>query len=147
MKTNPNYHGVYLRLDLPNHKKQNGPKTCLNVSEQHKNITQMFENLYEACKYHTHAHTHQDITIKTCWDSDRLDLGRVGIMPNPKYLCTDIAKTPSCIEYAYKRSVEEAYPEWISVIEMASSFKWLPNLPYVHRRRLRFQISALHCQP
>jgi len=65
-----------------------------------------FERLYEACSHHTHSHTHQDITIKTCWDADRLDLGRVGIMPDPRYLCTDEAKTPSCIELAYQRSIE-----------------------------------------
>lgn len=74
----------------------------------------MFERLYEACVNHTHSRTHQDIMIKTCWDSDRLDLGRVGIVPNPKYLCTDAAKTASCIEYAFGRSIEEAWPEWIS---------------------------------
>tara|TARA_B100000315_G_scaffold79959_1_gene73252 strand:- start:616 stop:768 length:153 start_codon:yes stop_codon:yes gene_type:complete len=33
-----------------------------------------------------------DITIATCWDADRLDLGRVGADPNPKYLFSDEAK-------------------------------------------------------
>jgi uncharacterized protein len=66
----------------------------------------VFEKLHEACSHHTHARTHQDISIKTCWDADRLDLGRVGIMPDPRYLCTDEAKTPSCIELAYQRSIE-----------------------------------------
>jgi len=33
-----------------------------------------------------------NITIATCWDSDRLDLGRVGIVPSEKYLLTDEAK-------------------------------------------------------
>ena len=28
--------------------------------------------------------TEADITIQTCWDSDRLDLGRVGMMPEPR---------------------------------------------------------------
>ena len=27
----------------------------------------------------THEHTHRDVTIQTCWDADRLDLGRVGV--------------------------------------------------------------------
>ena len=66
----------------------------------------VFEKLHEACSHHTLSRTHQDITIKTCWDADRLDLGRVGIMPDPRYLCTDEAKTPSCIELAYQRSIE-----------------------------------------
>ena len=32
-----------------------------------------------ACSGHTHERTHPDITLQTCWDSDRLDFGRVGI--------------------------------------------------------------------
>jgi len=71
-----------------------------------------FERLYEACSHHTHSHTHQDITIKTCWDADRLDLGRVGIMPDPECLCTDEAKTQAWIANAYNRSIE-SYPEWL----------------------------------
>jgi hypothetical protein len=41
-----------------------------------------------------------------------LDLGRVGIVPDPKYLCTAEAKTPSCIEQAYKRSIGSR-PDWL----------------------------------
>jgi uncharacterized protein len=73
-----------------------------------------FQKLQEACKHHTESHTHQDLTIQICWDSDRLDLGRVGIMPDPKYLCTDVAKNASCIEHAYRRSIAEFHPAWIS---------------------------------
>lgn len=43
---------------------------------------------YRACEGHTHERNHPDVTIQTCWDSDRLDLGRVGIMPLPSRLCT-----------------------------------------------------------
>jgi uncharacterized protein len=46
-----------------------------------------------------------DITIRTCWDADRLDLGRVGITPNPKYLCTETAKDPFFLRGAYARSI------------------------------------------
>src|SRR5262245_2768184 len=38
-----------------------------------------FDLLCRACEGHTHERTHPDVTIQTCWDSDRLDLGRVGI--------------------------------------------------------------------
>ena len=31
-------------------------------------------------------------TIGTCWDADRLDLGRVGIVPQPKFMSTAFAK-------------------------------------------------------
>ncbi len=53
-----------------------------------------FRLLHRACFGHTHEPTHPDITIQTCWDSDRLDLGRVGITPHPSRLCTEVAKRP-----------------------------------------------------
>jgi len=64
-----------------------------------------FELLSEACQYHSNGRTEADITVQTCWDSDRLDLGRVGIKPEAKYLCTDIAKDPAIIKWAYVRSL------------------------------------------
>ena len=33
-----------------------------------------------------------DMRIGICWDADRLELVRVGIMPDPKYMSTDIGK-------------------------------------------------------
>lgn len=33
-----------------------------------------------------------DVTVKTCWDADRLDLNRVGIKPDPKRLFTEEGK-------------------------------------------------------
>src|SRR6476620_2229582 len=59
-----------------------------------------FELLCRACEGHTHERTHPDITIQTCWDSDRLDLGRVGITPHPSRLCTEAAKTKEIIQWA-----------------------------------------------
>lgn len=63
-----------------------------------------FELLYTACRLHTSADTHEDITIQTCFDSDRLDLGRVGTIPDPRYLCTDAAKLPEMISWALDNS-------------------------------------------
>tara|TARA_R110001592_G_scaffold167228_4_gene402651 strand:- start:1425 stop:1871 length:447 start_codon:yes stop_codon:yes gene_type:complete len=48
--------------------------------------------LDEALTYHSDGYTDADITVQTCWDADRLDLGRVGIKLNPKKLCTQTAK-------------------------------------------------------
>jgi uncharacterized protein len=42
-----------------------------------------FQLLYDACAAHTDGGTQADITIQTCWDADRLDLGRVGMMAAP----------------------------------------------------------------
>jgi uncharacterized protein len=59
-----------------------------------------------ACEHHSSGRTVGDITICTCWDSDRLDLGRVGVLPRPEYLCTAPAKNPSLIKWAYERSIK-----------------------------------------
>jgi len=67
--------------------------------------TDGFRLLLEACTGHTHGHTQGDITILTCWDADRLDLGRVGIRPHPSKLCTDAARDPATLAWAYARSV------------------------------------------
>ena len=48
--------------------------------------------LATACEGHTHEGHHDDVTIQTCWDADRLDLGRVGIMPDPDRMGTDKGK-------------------------------------------------------
>ena len=62
--------------------------------------------LSEALTYHSDGYTVGDITVKVCWDADRLDLGRVGIRPAPERLCTDTAKSPFVLEEAYQRSLE-----------------------------------------
>ncbi len=42
----------------------------------------------------------KDITIQTCWDADRLDLWRDGIIPNPAFMFTDFGKSEEMIEFA-----------------------------------------------
>ena len=46
------------------------------------------ERLRFACKHHTHRIHHDDLTVAACWDADRLELGRVGIDPEPSYFNT-----------------------------------------------------------
>ena len=58
-----------------------------------------------ACREHSSGRIHADVTVQTCWDADRLDLGRVGIKPNPAYLCTEEAREPKIIAAAYDRSL------------------------------------------
>ncbi len=74
-----------------------------------------FRLLYRACEGHTHERTHPDATIQTCWDSDRLDLGRVGIMPHPSRLCTDAAKRPATIKWADGRASFGVVPTLVLV--------------------------------
>lgn len=63
-----------------------------------------FETLSFACEFHTNSKQVDDITVKACWDADRLDLFRIGIEPNPDHLFTDYAKTPEMIRWAMNRS-------------------------------------------
>ena len=69
----------------------------------HLNSTQMYQ-LTEACRYHSMGRLSKDVTIQTCWDADRLDLGRVGERPNPTYLGTKAARDPELIKAALVRS-------------------------------------------
>jgi uncharacterized protein len=65
---------------------------------------EQFDLLVYACAHHTDGLTEADVTVQTCWDADRLDLGRVGIRPEPERLCTPAAQYPATIEWAWKRS-------------------------------------------
>lgn len=44
--------------------------------------------LDKACRYHTTLHRTGIPTVDVCFDADRLDLGRVGIDPDPKKMAT-----------------------------------------------------------
>ena len=66
-----------------------------------------FELLYRACQFHTGGRKDDSVTVLTCWDADRLDLGRVGITPNPKYLGTNAARDPAMIDWAHTRAENE----------------------------------------
>lgn len=64
--------------------------------------------LYKACRLHTDGYTEGDITLQTCWDADRLDLGRVGITPVKERLCTPAAR--QLIHWASDRAETEYMP-------------------------------------
>lgn len=49
--------------------------------------------LVHACTYHTDVIAHDDVTIQCCWDADRLDLTRVGVLPDAEFLNTASAKS------------------------------------------------------
>ena len=50
------------------------------------------EKLIYACSYHANGQTSDDATIGTCWDADRLDLGRIGTIPSEEYMSTEVGK-------------------------------------------------------
>ncbi len=73
-----------------------------------------FELLCRACQGHNHERTHPNVTIQTCWDADRLDLGRIGITPHPSRLCTAAGKSPEMISWAHGRASFHVVPEFVA---------------------------------
>jgi uncharacterized protein len=69
-----------------------------------------FSLLWVACADHTSGQTDSDITVQTCWDSDRLDLGRVGITPRARYLCTEPARRRATMAWADGRARDGFVP-------------------------------------
>jgi len=61
-------------------------KDLLDLTEEQLN------KLCLACSGHTDGRWSSCVTITTCWDADRLDIGRVGIKPDSKYLFSEEAK-------------------------------------------------------
>ena len=62
------------------------------------------EWLIVACRGHSEGMRAAPTAIQICWDADRLDLGRVGIRPDPARLCTNLAKDPAYLEFAWRWS-------------------------------------------
>lgn len=71
-----------------------------------------FDKVKIACSGHTDTLHHDDIDISTCWDSDRLDLYRVGIYPEPEYLNNKISKNELFIKQRSELAEYEERPEW-----------------------------------
>jgi uncharacterized protein len=47
------------------------------------------DGLLAACHDHDKGALSLDPTVGTCWDADRLDLDRVGMVTDPRYMSTD----------------------------------------------------------
>lgn len=73
-----------------------------------------FRLLSRACAGHTREKDNPDITIQTCWDADRLDLGRVRVTPHPSRLCTATAKDPAMLKWAHGRACFGIVPSLVS---------------------------------
>ena len=53
---------------------------------------EQFQVLHYACTWHTEGEHHPDPTIGTCWDADRLDVGRAGVIPDARFMSTAFAR-------------------------------------------------------
>ena len=88
---------------------EHGPRAArlaMAIREEHITLNDSdFDLLVLALEGHTWGTETQEITVATCWDADRLDLGRVNIVPDPRYLLTEPARHPDTIDRAWRRSV------------------------------------------
>jgi uncharacterized protein len=66
------------------------------------------DQLSNAVRLHNMRHIAGDTTCQTCWDADRLDIGRVGKIPSPARLFTSAAK-----KMAVQMQSEVALHEWL----------------------------------
>ena len=53
-----------------------------------------------ACEEHTNGGVSSGPTVGVCWDADRLNLWRVGIRPDPRWLSTEAARNGGRIAWA-----------------------------------------------
>jgi uncharacterized protein len=84
---------------------------ALDLLSGHPALTsEQLKLLVKACLEHTNGKTRAKHTIQICWDADRLDLARVGIMPQRSMLCTRTAKSEEMINWANQRALEDFEP-------------------------------------
>lgn len=72
---------------------QHGPRAAALVNEIRDTELAFLNDdeilqLKKACELHTTTLRTEDATVNACFDADRLDLGRVGITPNPDKMAT-----------------------------------------------------------
>ena len=61
----------------------------------------LFKDLIDAIRHHTDVQHTKNVQVATCWDADRLDLGRVGITPEEEFMNTEIGR--AMVRKGFKR--------------------------------------------
>jgi uncharacterized protein len=79
---------------------EHGPRAAVLARQLHvEGAISISESQLEVLTYACHEHTNglvsDDPTVGACWDADRLDLPRVGAVPRPELLSTDVARACS----------------------------------------------------
>lgn len=93
---------------------EHGPRAADLIStilESHLQLNAVQgQALVYAVRHHTDGATSSDPTIGTCWDADRLDLGRAGMIPSSEYMSTasgkEIAALGTKYLYMEKRGIK-----------------------------------------
>ncbi|MEW6335865.1 MAG: hypothetical protein ACOY3Y_07925 [Acidobacteriota bacterium] len=69
-----------------------------------------FALLRAALAGHVDGLTSSNATVGTCWDADRLDIGRVGTDPIPRYMSTEAGRDARVIAWATERALDRHVP-------------------------------------
>lgn len=94
---------------------ERGSRLALELRPTHLIVPdEEFELLVYACRFHTDGLTEADVTVRTCWDADRLDLWRVGFTPKAELLCTEAAREASMLDWSKKRSLDGYVPPFVT---------------------------------
>jgi uncharacterized protein len=73
-----------------------------------------FDLLFVACAGHMDRPIDDDVTVQTCWDADRLDLGRIGAKIDPLWLGeATVDEHADIMEWADRRAKAGVIPELI----------------------------------
>jgi uncharacterized protein len=87
-----------------NHDPLHGPRGAALARELRSDAFDLkdteMERLEFACQEHTNGGVSLDPMVGVCWVSDRLNLWRVGIRPNPRWLSTEAARSEERIAWA-----------------------------------------------
>lgn len=75
------------------------------------------DDLCYAMKWHSYGSVQTKVNLQTCWDADRLDLGRVNKTPDPKLLSEEAAKY-----------IESAVM-WSKKVQLTINYSGLPSGP------------------
>jgi uncharacterized protein len=90
------------------HDPEHGSRAAASIGELAEDLPALSreerEMLGYACTRHSDGLYQAELTVQVCWDADRLDLGRVGIVPDQERLCTSAARDAKLIDWAYGRS-------------------------------------------
>lgn len=73
----------------PEHGERGAELACQLCGEAFELEPRRLKKLVQACRGHNHGSTSPDPTVGACWDADRLDLDRIGIMTKPHYMSTE----------------------------------------------------------
>ena len=81
---------------------EHGPRAAAWIAEHANDLFHFLppqdrDLLALACELHSDGETEGPPQVQACWDADRLDLWRVGIEPDPRYLSCEYAKNPHVI--------------------------------------------------